>query len=43
MVALQLVASRIVKDLGKTEIDGMSLSQIQFATTLNPKSELAFI
>ena len=38
MVALQLVASRIVKDLGKTEIDGMSLSQIQFATTLNPKS-----
>jgi hypothetical protein len=38
MVALQLVASRIVKDLGRTEIDGMSLSQIQFATTLNPKS-----
>jgi|tagenome__1003787_1003787.scaffolds.fasta_scaffold20953053_3 hypothetical protein len=38
MVALQLVASRIVKELGRTEIDGMSLSQIQFATTLNPKS-----
>lgn len=38
MVALQLAASRIAKDLGKTEIDGMSLSQIQFATTLNPKS-----
>src|SRR6476619_4262164 len=38
MVALQLVASRIVKELGRTEIDGMSLSQIQFVTTLNPKS-----
>lgn len=38
MVALQLVASKIVKELGKTEIDGMSLSQIQLATALNPKS-----
>lgn len=37
-VALQLVASKIVKELGKAETDGMSLSQIQFATTLNPKS-----
>jgi predicted transcriptional regulator len=37
-VALQLVASRILKELGKSNTDGMSLSQIQFATALNPKS-----
>jgi len=37
-VALQLVASRILKELGKSDVDGMSLSQIQFATSLNPKS-----
>jgi len=37
-IALQLVASRILKDLGKSDMDGMSLSQIQFATALNPKS-----
>ena len=37
-VALQLVASRILKELGKSDVNGMSLSQIQFATALNPKS-----
>ncbi|HEY7571715.1 MAG TPA: hypothetical protein VH796_10135 [Nitrososphaeraceae archaeon] len=37
-VALQLVASRILNELGKSNTDGLSLSQIQFATALNPKS-----
>ncbi len=38
MVALQLVASRIAKDLGRLEDDSMQVSDIHTATTLNPKS-----
>jgi predicted transcriptional regulator len=38
IVALHLVAARIAKDLGKTPNDGRQLSEIQFVTTLNPKS-----
>jgi DNA-binding HxlR family transcriptional regulator len=38
VVALQLVASKIAKELGRSEHDGMSLSEIQSATALNPKS-----
>lgn len=38
MVGLQLVASKIAKDLGKLSDDGMQVSEIQSATSLNPKS-----
>jgi predicted transcriptional regulator len=38
MVALQLVASRIAKDLGKGQDDAMQVSEMHAATALNPKS-----
>jgi hypothetical protein len=38
MVALQLVASKIAKDLGRLENDAMQVADIQGATALNPKS-----
>ena len=38
MVGLQLVASKIAKDLGKYSDDGMQVSEIQSVTSLNPKS-----
>ena len=38
VVALQLVASRIAKDLGRLQDDSMQVSDIQAATALNPKS-----
>jgi predicted transcriptional regulator len=38
IVALHLVAAKIGKDLGKVSNDGTQLSEIQFVTTLNPKS-----
>ena len=38
MVALELIASKIAKDLGKISDDAMQASEIQSATTLNPKS-----
>jgi DNA-binding MarR family transcriptional regulator len=38
MVALQLIASRIAKDVGKILDDAMQASEIQSTTTLNPKS-----
>ncbi|MFY9794847.1 MAG: hypothetical protein WA323_16510 [Candidatus Nitrosopolaris sp.] len=38
IVALHLVAAKIGKDLGKVSNDGSQLSEIQFVTTLNPKS-----
>ena len=38
MVGLQLVASKIAKELGKFSDDGMQVSEIQSATSLNPKS-----
>jgi DNA-binding MarR family transcriptional regulator len=38
MVALQLIASKIAKDLGKVGDDRMEISEIQSAMTLNPKS-----
>lgn len=38
IVALHLVAARISKDLGKVPNEGRQLSELQFATTLNPKS-----
>ncbi len=38
IVALHLVASKIGKDLGKVSNEGSQLSEIQFVTTLNPKS-----
>jgi predicted transcriptional regulator len=38
IVALQLVASRIAKDLGRLHDDSMQVSEIHAATTLNPKS-----
>lgn len=37
-VMLQLIASKIAKDLGKSQDDGMQLSEIQSYTSLNPKS-----
>ena len=38
IVMLQLIASKIAKDLGKIQNDGMQLSDIQSYTSLNPKS-----
>jgi predicted transcriptional regulator len=38
MVALQLVAARIAKELGRLQDDSMQVSEIHTATTLNPKS-----
>jgi DNA-binding MarR family transcriptional regulator len=38
MVMLQLVASKIAKDLGKVQNDGMQLPEIYNATSINPKS-----
>ncbi|HYY40940.1 MAG TPA: hypothetical protein VE692_06790 [Nitrososphaera sp.] len=38
IVALQLVASRIAKDLGRLQDDSMQVSEIHTATALNPKS-----
>jgi hypothetical protein len=38
MVALQLVATKISKDLGKADDDSMQVADIQAATALNPKS-----
>lgn len=38
MVALQLVAGRIAKDLGKVQDDAMQVSEMHAATALNPKS-----
>ena len=38
MVMLQLVASKIAKDLGKVQNDGMQLSEIYNATSINPRS-----
>ncbi len=38
MVALQLVAARIAKDTGRSQEDAMQVSDIQSATSLNPKS-----
>lgn len=38
MVALQLVASRIARDTGRSQDDAMQVSEIQSATALNPKS-----
>lgn len=38
MVALQLVACRIAKDLGRVQDDTMQVSEIQASTSLNPKS-----
>ncbi|HZI69664.1 MAG TPA: hypothetical protein VFD60_00740 [Nitrososphaeraceae archaeon] len=38
MVALQLVASKIAKDIGKIPDDAMQASEIQSSTSLNPKS-----
>jgi hypothetical protein len=38
MVALQLIASKIAKDVGKILDDAMQASEIQSTTTLNPKS-----
>jgi hypothetical protein len=38
VVALQLVATKIAKDLGKLSYEGLPLSEIQAATALNPKS-----
>jgi hypothetical protein len=38
MVALQLVAARIAKDLGKLQDDAMQVSEMHAATALNPKS-----
>jgi predicted transcriptional regulator len=38
MVALQLMASKIAKDLAKANNDGMTISEIQSAVALNPKS-----
>jgi DNA-binding MarR family transcriptional regulator len=37
-VALNLVATKIAKDLGKLPHEGMHLSEIQSASALNPKS-----
>jgi predicted transcriptional regulator len=38
MVALQLVAARIAKDLGRLQDDSIQVSEIHTATALNPKS-----
>ena len=38
VVALNLVAAKIAKDLGKYPDDKLQLSEIQFGSTLNPKS-----
>lgn len=38
IVALQLIAARIVKDLGKSQDDAMQVSDMHAATALNPKS-----
>lgn len=38
MVALQLVAARIAKELGRLQDDSMQVSEIHSATALNPKS-----
>jgi predicted transcriptional regulator len=38
LIALQLVASRIAKELGKIADDALQVSDIQQATALNPKS-----
>jgi DNA-binding MarR family transcriptional regulator len=38
MVALQLIASKIAKDIGKVPDDAMQVSEIQSSTSLNPKS-----
>jgi hypothetical protein len=37
-VALQLVANKIAKDLGRVEDDSMQVADLQAATALNPKS-----
>jgi hypothetical protein len=38
MVALQLVAVKIAKDLGRLQDDAMQVSEIHSSTALNPKS-----
>lgn len=38
IVALQLIAARIAKDLGKLQDDAMQVSEMHAATALNPKS-----
>jgi hypothetical protein len=38
IVALQLVASKIAKDLGRTQTEAMQVSELQAVTGLNPKS-----
>jgi len=38
MVALQLVAARIAKDLGRVQDDAMQVAEMHAATALNPKS-----
>ena len=38
MVLLQLTASKIAKDLGKIQKEGMQVSEIQSTMSLNPKS-----
>ena len=38
IVALQLVATKIAKDLGKLQDDSMQVADVQAATALNPKS-----
>ena len=38
VVALQLIASKIAKDLGKAQSEAMQVSEIQAVTGLNPKS-----
>ena len=38
VVALNLVATKIAKDLGKLSYEGLHLSEIQAATALKPKS-----
>jgi predicted transcriptional regulator len=38
MVALQLVAARIAKDLGRLSDDAMQVAEMHAATALNPKS-----
>ncbi len=38
MVALQLVAAKIAKDLGRLQDDAMQVAEIHTSTALNPKS-----
>ena len=38
VVALQLLAAKIAKDLGKLQDDSMQVADVQAATALNPKS-----